>query len=75
MDKKQKFRSFCDEAIQQIETLTNLLKNYTDAGDLSLYMDTAGYVRLRTSETEWRLRRRNQDAEFEIVLEMREQLT
>ena len=75
MDKKQKFRSFCDEAIPQIVTLTNLLKNYTDAGDLSLYMDTAGYVRLRTSETEWRLRRRNQDAEFEIVLEMREQLT
>lgn len=72
---KQKFRSFCDEAIPQIVTLTNLLKNYTDAGDLSLYMDTAGYVRLRTSETEWRLRRRNQDAEFEIVLEMREQLT
>ena len=75
MDKKQKFRSFCDEAIPQIVTLTNLLKNYTDAGDLSLYVDTAGYVRLRTSETEWRLRRRDQNSEFEIMLEIREQLT
>lgn len=72
---KQAFRGFCDEAIPHIVALTNLLKGFTDAGDLSLYMDTAGYVRLRTSETEWRLRRRNQDAEFEIVLEMREQLT
>ena len=75
MDKKQKFRSFCYEAIPQIVTLTNLLKNYTDAGDLSLYVDTAGYVRLRTSETEWRLRRRDQNSEFEIMLEIREQLT
>ena len=72
---KQVFRRFCDEAIPHIVALTNLLKDYTDAGDLSLYMDTAGYVRLRIGGTEWRLRRTNQDAEFEIIREIREQLT
>lgn len=75
MDKKQEFKNFCAGALPYIVELTDLLRNYPSECDMSLYADTSGYVRLRIGGNEWRLRRRDQNSEFEIILEIREQLT
>lgn len=75
MDKKQEFRDFCAGALPYIVALTDLLRNYPGECDMSLYADASGYVRLRIGGNEWRLRRKDCDSKFELILEIREQLT
>lgn len=72
--KKSAFKEFCTEALPYITKVTELLNKYEPGSDMSICIDTSGYLRLRSSGTEWRLYRADFKTPSQIYLEHWEKL-
>ena len=75
-DDKEKFKAFCKEALPHLENMMGILeKHYPNSdSDMNICIDTFGYLRLRSSGTEWRLYRADFKTPPQIYLEHWEKL-
>ena len=72
----ERFKAFCKETLPYLENMTEILKRYYPNGDIDMdiCIDTSGYLRLRSSGTEWKLYRADFKTPPQIYLEHWEKL-
>lgn len=71
---KKEFRELAEDMKPVIEQIEEILKRYDIPGLATLAMDTDGYFRFQTAESEWEFKRVNDDSKPMISMTICEEL-